>query len=276
MKNETLNLLRCPTCNASVVSSENGKSLFCTGARRHCFDFSKSGYLNLAGPHGGAGDLKEAVRARTLFLNAGYYEPLSLSINRILDQYGASTVLDAGCGEGYYTNRMSEVAKNVIGADLSVAGVDSAAKASKQIGAADFVVASLFRLPVADESLDAVTSIFAPCAEEEFDRILKKQGILILVGAGRDHLLGLKEVLYDDAYTNVGRSDLPQSMTLLGQERLTYEITVEGRARIDALFSMTPYYWRTSERDRAKLSQLQSLATMVDFDIYIYRKEFDK
>ena len=181
MKNETLNLFRCPTCNASVVLSENGKSLFCNGARRHCFDFSKSGYLNLAGPHGGAGDLKEAVRARTLFLNSGYYEPLSLAINRILDEYGAGSVLDAGCGEGYYTNRMSKVAKNVIGADLSVAGVDSAAKASKQIGAADFVVASLFRLPVADESLDAVTSIFAPCAEEEFDRILKKKGILIQI-----------------------------------------------------------------------------------------------
>ena len=42
---------------------------------------------------------------------------------------------------------------------------------------------------------------------------------------------------------------------------------------IQALFSMTPYYWRTSESDRSKLMNVDSLVTELDFDIYIYRKE---
>jgi 23S rRNA (guanine745-N1)-methyltransferase len=53
---------------------------------------------------------------------------------------------------------------------------------------------------------------------------------------------------------------------------LIYTITVEGEEAIEALFSMTPYYWRTSEADRAKLKNLQTLTTEVDFDIFIYQK----
>lgn len=274
MKKSVTDLLRCPVCGTSGTESENQKSFFCTGVRKHCFDFSKSGYLNLAGPHGGAGDLKSAIRARSLFLESGYYEPLSASINAILSKLGVSSVLDAGCGEGYYTNRMTSAADTVMGIDLSTAGIDHAAKdAKKANNGAGFAVASLFHLPIADSSLDAITSLFAPCAEEEFLRVLKPDGYLILVGAGERHLFGLKRVLYDDPYINTGRADLPKSMYKADQKKLTYEITVEGREAIDALFSMTPYYWRTSEHDRAKLESLDTLKTTVDFDIYIYQKK---
>jgi 23S rRNA (guanine745-N1)-methyltransferase len=61
-------------------------------------------------------------------------------------------------------------------------------------------------------------------------------------------------------------------MQLIEERRLTYEITVEGQDMINALFSMTPYYWRTSESDRARLSGLESLTTEVDFNIYVFEK----
>lgn len=275
MNQAVTDLLRCPVCGAPGKPSENQKSFFCAGERRHCFDFSKSGYLNLAGPQGGAGDLKSAIRARSLFLNAGYYEPLSDALQALLQsRKTVCTVLDAGCGEGYYTNRFAQTGYTVLGIDLSVAGVDHAAKVARQAEHnAGFAVASLFHMPVADSSFDAVVSLFAPCAEDEFLRVLKPGGYLLLAGAGEEHLIGLKRVLYDDPYTNGERSDLPRSMLLLEQKKLTYEITVSGREMIDALFSMTPYYWRTSEHDRAKLDQADELTTTVDFDIYLYQKE---
>ena len=271
MQQSIIDLIRCPVCGLSGTVSEDGRSFYCGGARRHCFDFSKSGYLNLAGPGGGAGDLKAAVRARSLFLDSGYYEPLSNEVNGILAQYGIRSVLDAGCGEGYYSNRMAENDRDVLGADLSVAGIDHAAKQAKACGSnASFLVASLFRLPVAEESFDAITSLFAPCAEEEFSRVLKSGGYLILVGAGTEHLFGLKRILYDDPYKNEGRADLPERMQLVEERKLSYEITVEGTERINALFSMTPYYWRTSEHDREKLTNLTSLTTEIDFDILTF------
>ena len=250
----------------------DGRQLCCLGARTHSYDVARSGYLNLTSPQDGVGDGKDAVRARTHFLGGGYYEPLSDAVNEILDGLGASTVLDAGCGEGYYTNRMAS-GRTVLGVDLSRDGIDAAARAARRAGSdAAFFVGSLYKLPVQDGTLDALTNLFAPCAEAEFSRVLRQKGSLILVGAGERHLLGLKERLYDDPYLNPGRADLPTQMQLMGERRLTYEITVQGQETIQALFSMTPYYWRTSESDRKRLEGLEELTTEVDFNIYVFEK----
>lgn len=265
-------MLRCPVCAAAMRADEAGKSCKCTGARIHSYDFARSGYLNLTRPGDGEGDLREAINARKVFLSAGYYEPLSNAINAILKDLNAKNVLDAGCGEGYYTNRMA-VERDVLGIDLSRAGIDSAAKYAKQNATnAAFAVGSIFSLPVMDAACDVVTNLFAPCCESEFARVLKKDGHLILVGAGERHLMGLKQVLYENPYLNPGRADLPTQMKEIDRQRLTYTVTVEGREAIDALFSMTPYYWRTSEADRAKLNAIQSLSTELDFDIFTYQK----
>ena len=265
--------LLCPVCGEKGSVTEDGRSFFCHGKKRHTYDFARSGYLNLArAGQAGTGDSKEAVRARSAFLDADYYLPLAEELCRILKDYDCKSILDAGCGEGYYTDRMAR-GRDALGVDLSVAGVDRAARRSKQSGTdAAYTVGSLFSLPVADESFDAVTSIFAPCAEEEFLRVLSERGILILVGAGKEHLFGLKELLYDCPYTNPGREDLPSGMQLAEQRSLRYTVTVEGNSAVEALFSMTPYYWRTSREDHAKLASVERLTTAVDFDIFIYRK----
>ena len=266
-------MLRCPVCAAAMQTDETGRSCRCMGARVHSYDFARSGYLNLTRPGDGEGDLKDAVRARKMFLEAGYYEPLSNEVNAILQTANAKVLLDAGCGEGYYTNRMANSERAVFGVDLSRAGIDAAAKSAKQNATgASFAVASIFSLPVGDAACDAVTNLFAPCCESEFSRVLKNGGYLVLVGAGERHLMGLKEVLYENPYLNPGRADLPTKMKEIERRRLIYTITVEGEEAIEALFSMTPYYWRTSEADRAKLKNLQTLTTEVDFDIFVYQK----
>ena len=273
MKNTAVAMLRCPVCAASMRADESGRSCQCTGTRKHSYDFARSGYLNLTRPGDGEGDLREAIRARSLFLNAGYYEPLSNEINKILQSLNAKTVLDAGCGEGYYTNRMAREDRAVLGVDLSRAGIDAAAKFARQNGTeVAFAVGSIFSLPVKDTACDAVTNLFAPCCESEFSRVLKEGGYLILVGAGERHLMGLKQVLYENPYLNPGRADLPKEMKAFDRRRLTYTVSVEGREAIEALFSMTPYYWRTSEADHAKLKDVQTLTTELDFDIFIYQK----
>lgn len=273
MTSSVLNLLKCPVCGAGGETDGYGKRFFCHGVRQHSFDFSKSGYLNLC-LAAKSGDSKDAIRARSKFLEAGYYLLLSNEVNHILLELNAKSVLDAGCGEGYYTNRMTSVCETVFGADLSKDGIDKAAKTAKQQGTnAAFAVASLFELPVKGGCFDAVTNLFAPCCENEFKRVLKSGGHLILVGAGERHLIGLKRVLYDDIYLNPQRNDLPTNMKLIEQRKIEHTITVIGNDMIQALFSMTPYYWRTSESDRAKLVNLEQLETELDFDIYVYEKE---
>lgn len=273
MNQRLLDILSCPNCHATMTVSEDKKVCRCTGEKTHCFDFAKSGHIHLGGPRAGEGDSKEAILARRSFLDAGYYEILSNAVNETLDEIGARIVLDAGCGEGYYTNRMATDIRCAFGIDLSKAGVEYAAKRAKQTAKdASFAIASIFSIPIQNESLDCVTNLFAPCAEEEFCRILKRGGYLLLVGAGQNHLMGLKQALYENPYHNPGRADLPIKMREIARKRIQSEITVVGQTQIQALFSMTPYYWRTSPADRQKLEQLESLTTEIDFDLFLYQK----
>lgn len=285
-------MLVCPICKSRMSVSDDLRSLICTGEldglRRHCFDGGAGGYVSLC-RNGGGGDSKDAVRARSGFLGAGYYSPAADALVETVAEYVKhdSLVIDAGCGEGYYSNRIVSAGYYLFGADLSKFAVDSAAKAARRERLSSnteavqsrtaYAVASVFELPLSDGCADCVVNMFAPCAPEEYARVLKDDGILIVGGAGERHLVGLKQVLYDDVYLNDERHDLPNEsdgiFELVEKREVRFEITVTGRGDIDALFSMTPYYWRTSRDGRERLAACERLVTEVAFDLSVYRKK---
>ncbi|MBQ3064105.1 MAG: methyltransferase domain-containing protein [Clostridia bacterium] len=265
--------LRCPVCG-SAMQKEN-HTLACGGARRHTFDFAAQGYVNLAGPRAaGGGDDAALIAARRTFLSAGHYAPFAARVVAILGQHlplGA-TVLDAGCGEGYYTGLIAESGYKTLGLDLSKRGIRAAASAAKGKGLdALFLVAGIFDMPIADASLDAVVSLFAPIDEREILRVLKPGGLLLTAAAGREHLWALKCVLYDTPRENEPRADLPAAMTLLDTVHLTFDMALPA-PDLQSLFAMTPYYYRTSREGLAALQALDSLTVGAAMDIAVYRK----
>lgn len=269
--------LKCPVCGATT-ETVNDKMLCCRGEKKHTYDISASGYINLASPKQcGGGDTKGAVRARGAFLDAGYYQPIADKIVEILDRYIGedAVVIDAGCGEGYYTVQIADKVALTIGFDISKFAVEAAAKRARREGRDNsaFCVASIFAMPVLDESADAVVNIFAPCVEGEYVRVLKPDGIILVVQAGKDHLMGLKRVLYDSAYENDTRVDLPEGLELICEDNLKYSIDIKGAESIQALFEMTPYYWRTSVEDAKKLDGIDELSTDIDIIFSVYRRQ---
>ena len=99
-------ILICPVCRAALLREE--KSYFCSGAKKHCFDISSSGHANLYPGRASGGDDKKAVKSRTDFLNLGFYSPLAQKLCEILgDLSSEQSVIDAGCGEGYYSNMIA-------------------------------------------------------------------------------------------------------------------------------------------------------------------------
>lgn len=267
-------LFICPLCRADMYVSEDGKSAFCRGERRHCFDFSADGYLSMSG---GGGDSKVAVRARREFLSKDYYLPMARAVCDTVDKYAkdAEVLIDAGCGEGYYTSMLSSLSRMTVGFDLSKFACGAAAKSAVRAGKSEtlYSTASVFSLPIKDESADAVVNIFAPCAELEYSRVLKSGGYLFVVGAGKRHLMGLKRAIYDDTYENGERSDLPVNMQRVDTVSAACNITVNGADDIAALFSMTPYYWRTSVADKERLAGIETLDTEIEFEINVYKKD---
>ena len=267
-------IMKCAVCGAPLEVTADQKSAVCQGQKRHCFDFSKDGYLSI--PSSKGGDSKEAVDARRSFLERGYYYPVAKAAADTVGKYvsNESVIIDAGCGEGYYTAMLAQKSECVAGFDLSKFACALGAKSAKRCGADNllYTTASVFDLPVKDKIADAVVNIFAPCAEDEYKRVLKDGGYLFVVSAGKDHLMGLKRAIYSEVYENGQRADMPTSMKRVETVTSKHTVSVNGNCDLEALFSMTPYYWRTSESDKAKLSNLNELETEIEFEINVYQK----
>jgi len=274
-------MIECPICRARLQTDESGHSLRCEGTgKSHCFDLAAGGYVNLISGRASGGDGKEAVRARTAFLEKDYYAPIADAVIDVLRDVGGvtkvSTIVDAGCGDGYYLNRaLTSLECCGLGFDLSKFAVDHAAKSARRRGLAErsfYAVASVFDLPIADSSADAVMNLFAPCVEREYCRVLKSGGLLVVVGSGEDHLYELKQAVYDEVYRNDVRADLPIDLPLIAQRKVDFTVSLTQAADIASLFSMTPYYYRTSAEGFRRLHALTELTTRAQADIYIYRK----
>lgn len=269
----------CPVCKSAL--SKQGKSYICQNM--HCFDLSKEGYVNLAAAKGISslsGDSPEMAKSRHAFLSGGYYEPLAKKLAEFINKQNPSQVcvLDAGCGEGYYTRCVREnltCDSLFYGIDLSKESVKIAAKCEKVLPEekrAHFAVAGIFDLPFADNSFDFIISVFAPISECEFSRVLKQNGKLIIACPDTKHLYSFKEQIYDKATENIEKIQEFDEFELEETFRLTYDINVENQ-HIFPLFQMTPYFWKSSRETQNKVSNLDMLCTQCDFLIKVYSKK---
>lgn len=261
-------ILICPVCGGSLA--QTGRSLRCPGG--HCFDLAKEGYVNLltgSRPGDATGDSREAARFRRDFLNKGYYAPLREALcARFAGRQGR--LLDLCCGEGWYSSALAALpGLELWGFDLSREMVRLAARRSAEMS---LFVANLSRVPVRSESVDWATLLFAPFLEPELARVLKPGGRLTLVVPGRRHLFGLKQAVYERPYENDEALPQAKSLRLLSTERVTGRITLACQADIQAVFRMTPYYYRSSPADRAKLEPLERLDTEIGFVLAEYEK----
>lgn len=273
-----MSIWSCPVCGGAMERRE--RSLVCS--KGHMFDYARSGYVNLLPVNRkrtkDPGDNALMVQARRSFLNAGYYKPLCDRLCGVLVPLSPAqgVLLDAGCGEGYYTKNAAEALAQsgkqmeVYGVDIAKCAVDAAAKSCKSAG---FAVGSVFHLPVKDESCDVLMSLFAPYCGGEFQRVLKPEGKMVLVIPGKLHLMGLKQAIYDKPYANEVQDYALEGFRFLGAERVEAEIFLENSEDIRSLFSMTPYYYKTGREEHRRLEELEELRTQISFEILQYEKE---
>jgi 23S rRNA (guanine745-N1)-methyltransferase len=192
---EVLDLLACPRC-AQTLSLAEGRRSVCCGTG-HVFDLGRQGYLNLLGTRQPRNaDTPAMIAARDRFLSAGHYAPIADRLAALVGSAAPSpTVLDAGCGTGYYLARLLEAAPQArgLGIDVSVAACRRASRAHPRLGA---VVADVWQaLPVRSSRCDVVVSVFAPRSAAEFARVLRSTGRLLVVHPEQDHLVELREPL---------------------------------------------------------------------------------
>ncbi len=271
-------MLICPVCRTRL--KENSFGYACK--KGHRFDLAAQGYVNLLdAKHSGSGDDAAMVRARTEFLSLDGYRPLAEKTAEIMRGLLAGAerplVLDCGCGEGYYTNIYAAALSNadIFGMDISRLAVKHGASRAKALGLTNvrYAAASSFELPFADRSADLIVSTFAPVTNDEFARVLKKGGKLVVVCPAPRHLWGLRAVLYDRPRLNNPNDYGLKSFAPVGAERLEYELTLGSNRDIMNLYAMTPYYYKTPREGRERLERLDTLVTECGFDILSFRKK---
>lgn len=269
-----MKIFTCPVCGELLDIS--GKTFICP--KRHSFDSAKSGYVNLLlSKHGTAvhGDNKLMLRARRDFLESGYYAPLCEKVCETAVKYAENgcTMLDAGCGEGYYTSAVkaifdqSNIAVDMYGIDISKDAVDMAAKRRSGI---QFAAASVFHIPVQSESCDILLTMFAPYCGEEYRRVLKNGGIMVMVIPSENHLWELKSLIYDTPYKNEVKPYDLDGFEFIGSQRVSFVMKINEKNDIQSLFSMTPYYYKTGKIEQQRLESLEYLETQADFEILTY------
>lgn len=263
--------LLCPICGAPLAKGE--KALVCPS--HHSFDIARQGYVNLLPvqqKHSqDPGDTREQVLSRRAFLDTGTYAPILEALIEAAREYGASgELLDVGCGEGYYCAGLSQaLGLPLTGVDISKEAVRAAAARYK---GPNWLCATAAHLPVGDETVGLLTSLFALTLPEEFLRVLSPGGLYIQVVAAEDHLLGLKRIIYDrlthkEKHTT---QELP-GLTRLHSQHIAFDFTLT-KEQIPWLFAMTPHLFRIGKAGAARLAQAQALEDRASCVLNVYRK----
>ena len=206
------------------------------------------------------------------------------------------SILDCGCGEGTFLGALSKMlpqsgsvgdvapplnsepigraslserAAQLFGIDISKEAIRCAAKRYKD---ASWIVANGMRkLPFADSSMDVILSILAPRNPEEFARVLKPDGKLILGVPGPNHLIELRSQLAANAGDFEEKADeaAAKCAPLFSEshrELLSYQQTLSAEQIAD-LIQMTPIFWCSSPEAKECIRKLDQLKITVSFTL---------
>ena len=263
----------CPICQDNLTLVET--SLKCSN--RHSFDLAKFGYVNLAPQIKQSANYdKENFQNRQQILEAGFYQTILETISDLLARLETTkTILDIGCGEGFYSRKLQEShsEKTFYAFDISKDSVQIAAKCEPN-WAVNWFVGDLARLPIKDASMDILLDIFSPANYGEFRRVLSKDGILIKVIPTENHLKEIRQMVQNQLtkkdYSNQDIKEHFQEHFSIQSSQiasLTKPITAEQR---QALLAMTPLLFHV---DHTKIDWSQLTEITIEAEILVGKAE---
>lgn len=259
----------CPICQENLTLLETNFKC----CNRHSFDLAKFGYVNLAPQIKLSANYdKENFQNRQQILEAGFYQAILDAVSDLLaSSKTTTTILDIGCGEGFYSRKLQEShsEKTFYAFDISKDSVQIAAK-SEPNWAVNWFVGDLARLPIKDASMDILLDIFSPANYGEFRRVLSKDGILIKVIPTENHLKEIRQRVQDQLsnkeYSNQDiKEHFQEHFTILSSQTasLTKTITAE---QLQALLSMTPLLFHV---DQSKIDWSQLTEITIEAEILV-------
>lgn len=230
-------MLLCPVRDCHQPLVREPRRLLCP--RNHSFDVARTGYINLLQPQERRskqpGDTTAAVAARRRLHDRGITEPLLTAVAAFLSPSPADTVLDAGCGDGFYLGTLAaRTGFSAHGIDISTPAIDAAAR---RYPACEWIVGNADRfIPYSDHSFSLVLSITARMNAPEFRRVLRDDGRLLVALPAPDDLIELRGAGRDRVDRTI--QTFAPAFKLVGQSRATTTADLDASAVDDVLHSI--------------------------------------
>ncbi|NQL62098.1 methyltransferase domain-containing protein [Streptococcus suis] len=249
----------CPHCGQALDLDIN--SLRCPN--RHTFDIAKQGYVNLAPQvKQSANYHKSSFENRQAFLEAGYYDHLYAALEGKIAELGLQSVLDIGCGEGFYSRKLAEkMDLDILAFDISKDSILLAAK-SDRTKSVKWFVGDLTKLPIQDKTIDGILDIFSPANYQEFARVLKAGGAILKLVPGPNHLKELRHLAKDqlrkEFYDNQAIVDHFKSYLGQVEQVLVSRTLPISLEHAQVLADMTPLFFQV-DQSKLDLSQLTEI-----------------
>lgn len=263
----------CPHCQQALLPQEN--QLRC--ASGHSFDIARQGYVNLLPANHkhskSPGDDKSMLQARRGFLQAGFYQPLQQALQQqqqaVVAQLNqdAFNGLDMGGGDGYFSGLLNTDTTPWWLSDISK---DAVKMAAGRLPRARCAVASSFRLPLATDSIDLVLRNFAPSEDKEVARVLRPGGFYCVVTPNDDHLIELRQCLYDEPKRHTSET-IEGPFELFAEQTLSYQFHLADAQQRSDLLAMTPMAWRANQAQRERWLDGVNPEISANFHIKLYQ-----
>lgn len=291
--------LRCPNCFHDLAGITE-RVLGCESGHR--FDVAKHEIVTLLPPRAPrtVGDDRSMLEARAALLASGSYAPIAEAIVAAARAHAAQRpsltadgsdesvgrnddlrVVDLGCGTGYYAGVLAAAF-----ADASVLLTDRSATAvrlaTRAVPGATGVVLDLWRpLPIRDGAADVAINVFAPRNAPEFARIIRAEGILIVVVPSAAHFTELRRLgatldIPEGKADRVTEQFSEVGFDLLQTTRVEYLLDTDAELR-GQLVDMGPAaHHRTNDADdTVDPSPIDATLTVtVSVDVVVFERRF--
>ncbi|MCC9604126.1 methyltransferase domain-containing protein [Stieleria sp. JC731] len=271
--------LRCSVRGCEQPLHSSPPCLRCPSG--HSFDIAREGYFNLTQPQDrrskNPGDSDDAVLARQRWVDRGHMQGFIDELANLLQQADLgsdqATTIDLGCGEGSFGKALfSETPQQFCGIDLSKRAIRLASRNWPQ---ANWTLANADRtLPIIDQSVQRVMSLFGRRPISEIDRVLDAEGICVVAVPGEEDLIELRE---QTQLTGERRSRWEAiadefhnaNLNLAEHRRWTHRVELDRSEITDAL-AMT--YRAVRHSQQARLQDVDAMHVTLQADILLLRR----
>jgi 23S rRNA (guanine745-N1)-methyltransferase len=205
----------------------------------HSFDVARSGYINLLQPQDRRskqpGDTAAAIAGRRRLHDRGVTQPLLQAMAEMAAVSAGDSVLDAGCGDGFYLGSLAgQTGCDAHGVDISIPAIDGAARRYPKC---EWIVANADRfVPYADLSFSLALCITARMNAAEFRRILRRDGRLLVALPAPDDLIELRGTGRDRVARTL--ATFADGFAPLDRRRVTTAADLDAAAVQDVLHSI--------------------------------------